>query len=230
MSFNVVITGASRGIGYETSLYLAEEGHEVTAVARSKDRLHTLQQKSEHIIAYPADLTRNQDIQQLANTLQQQHSSVDVLINCAGALVNKPFEELTDEDWQKMLDVNLLAPVRLIRTLLPIFSDGGHILNISSMAGYQGSSKFPGLAAYSAAKGALSILTECLSAELGEHNLSCNALCLGMVQTEMLEEAFPGIEAPVSASSMGRYVGNFSVNGHQLYNGQVLPVNRKDPS
>jgi NAD(P)-dependent dehydrogenase (short-subunit alcohol dehydrogenase family) len=97
------------------------------------------------------------------------------------------------------------------------------------MGGFQGSAKFPGLAAYSVSKGALSILTECLSVELSDKNIKANALCLGAVQTEMLEEAFPGIEAPLSAKEMGNYISNFAIEGSAFYNGKILPVALEDP-
>jgi NAD(P)-dependent dehydrogenase (short-subunit alcohol dehydrogenase family) len=97
------------------------------------------------------------------------------------------------------------------------------------MGGYQGSSKFPGLSVYSATKGGLSILTECIATEFSDKKISCNSLCLGAVQTEMLEQAFPGIEAPVEPEEMAEYISEFILNGHKFYNGQILPVTLGDP-
>jgi short-subunit dehydrogenase len=230
MSKHIVITGASRGIGYQSALYLAQKGHQVLALARSTQELQTLENKSDNITSLPTDLTEKNDLNKVYQSVQDNFAPLHILINCAGALVNKSFDKLEYSDWQKMFDVNLMAPVQLVKELLPTFSYDSHILNISSMAGYQGSAKFPGLSAYSSTKGALSVLTECIASEYAENGISCNALCLGMVQTEMLEEAFPGVEAPVSASKMGTYVANFALTGHELYNGQILPVNRQDPS
>jgi NAD(P)-dependent dehydrogenase (short-subunit alcohol dehydrogenase family) len=98
------------------------------------------------------------------------------------------------------------------------------------MGGFQGSDKFPGLSAYSVTKGTLSILTECLAVELQDKNIKVNCLCLGAVQTEMLNEAFPGLTAPVEASQMGTYISDFVINGHTFYNGKVLPVALQNPS
>lgn len=225
-----IVTGASRGIGYETTIALASKGHQVVATARSEKPLEKLKQTHpEQIGIFPTDLTKQKEVSLLSENIGEKHSSVDILINNAGALVNKPFMELDREDWEKMMEVNLYTAVDLIKSLVPFFSDGAHILNISSMGGFQGSSKFPGLSAYSVAKGALSILSECLAIELGSKNIHSNALCLGAVQTEMLQEAFPGFKAPVSAKEMGAYIADFALNGNNFYNGQVLPVTIGNP-
>ena len=110
-----------------------------------------------------------------------------------------------------------------------MMKDAGHIVNISSMGGFQGSAKFPGLSAYSASKGALGILTECLAEELKDKNIKVNCLALGSSQTEMFEAAFPGVEAGTLAFEMGRYVAEFAQNGHKYYNGKILPVANTTP-
>lgn len=230
MSKTAIVTGASRGIGFETSFALAEKSHKVIAVARSNDDLKKLAETHPDLIRpFPADLTVDEDIKRLVEEISNTYGTVDILINNAGALINKSFEELTGEDWQKMINVNLLTVVDLTRYLLSSFNDRAHILNISSMGGFQGSDKFPGLSAYSVAKGALSILSECLSVELSNRNIMSNTLCLGAVQTEMLEEAFPGFEAPVSAKEMGSYIAEFALEGSKFYNGKILPVALSNP-
>ena len=225
-----IVTGASRGIGRETSKSLAEAGHHVITVARSENPLHELQdQYPQRISAFTADLTEQEDLKSLVKHIRSKFEGVQVLINNAGGLINKPFKDLTDKDWHAMLDANLMTAVQITRSLLPYFADDAHIVNISSMGGYQGSAKFPGLTAYSVAKGGLSILTECLAAELSDRNICCNALCLGMVQTDMLEEAFPGVEAPVTGQEMGDYIRHFALEGRKFYNGKILPVALQDP-
>lgn len=230
MSKTAIVTGASRGIGYELSKALAEEGHHVLAVARSAGSLEKLQaHEPKHIDIMPLDLTNADSIGKLKKEAENLCGKVDILVNNAGALVNKPFEDLNRKDWQHLLEVNLMAPVELVKSLLPLFSGDAHIVNISSMGGYQGSSKFPGLSAYSVAKGGLSILGECLAAEFTDRGIRVNTLCLGAVQTEMFEEAFPGFEAPVDSSEMGTYVAQFALEGSRFYNGQILPVTLGDP-
>lgn len=230
MPKTAIVTGASRGIGYEISTALAEEGQQVIAVARSKELLESLQETyPDNIKTIPTDLTDSEELSNLIDEISQQKSAIGILVNNAGALINKPFDKLDKEDWQHMLNVNLITAVELIRSLLPFFAEESHIVNISSMGGFQGSAKFPGLSAYSVAKGALSILSECLAAEFTERKIIVNALCLGAVQTEMLEQAFPGFKAPVNAREMGSYIANFALEGSNFYNGQVLPVTLSNP-
>ena len=151
------------------------------------------------------------------------------LINNAGVVLNKSFEETNIAEWRSVFEVNVFSSVQLTQSLLPYMAKESHILNISSMGGFQGSSKFAGLSAYSASKGALAILTECLSTELTSSKIAVNCLCLGAVQTEMLAEAFPGYEAPVKPEQMGEYISDFIVSGHQFFNGKILPVALNNP-
>lgn len=230
MSHTVIITGASRGIGSEISIALAKRGHQVIAVARSEHNLQQLKSRHpSHIHAYPLDLTDEPEVHKFAAFFRENFKQADILINNAGSLLNKPFEDLTKSDWHHMIDSNLLTNVLLTKALLPVFSNQAHIVNISSMGGFQGSTKFPGLSAYSVAKGAVSILSECLAVELADRNIRINALCLGAVQTQMLGQAFPGFKAPVTADQMGEYITDFALNGSAFYNGQVLPVTLADP-
>jgi NAD(P)-dependent dehydrogenase (short-subunit alcohol dehydrogenase family) len=97
------------------------------------------------------------------------------------------------------------------------------------MGGVQGSAKFPGLAAYSSSKGALITLTELLAEEYKQTGPSFNVLALGAVQTEMLEEAFPGYKAPLTARQMAQYIIDFSLTGNTFYNGKVLEVSSSTP-
>jgi 3-oxoacyl-[acyl-carrier protein] reductase len=226
----ILVTGASRGIGFEIAKSIADTGNLVIATARSVDALENLKTHSpDRIETISADLTDPSDVISIAEFLNRNKFKLDGLIHNAGLLINKPFTDLSDTDWQKMLDVNLMAPVRLTRTLTPFMNSGSHIVMISSMGGYQESSKFPGLSGYSTAKGGISILSECLSVELSEHKISVNCLCLGAVQTEMLEEAFPGFTAPVSAQEMGKYIAGFTLEAHHFFNGKILPVALADP-
>jgi NAD(P)-dependent dehydrogenase (short-subunit alcohol dehydrogenase family) len=105
----------------------------------------------------------------------------------------------------------------------------GQVLNISSIGGVDGSSKYPGLAAYSSSKGAVNILTELLAEEYKATGPAFNALALGAVQTEMLAQAFPGFKAPVSADEMASYILKFALEGQQFFNGKILPVSSSTP-
>ncbi|MEX0684933.1 MAG: SDR family oxidoreductase [Balneolales bacterium] len=226
----ILLTGASRGIGFHIALNLASLGHSVVCVARSSDKLHDLSQKYPgQLIPYPADISITENITRLIEDLDRRFGNIDLIIHNAGGITVKPFDKLSDEDWQYQLDVNLLSAVKLFRGTLPLLNAGAHILTISSMGGFQGSAKFSGLTAYSVSKGALTILSECLAAELSNQKISVNCLCLGAVQTEMLTKAFPGFQAPVTAKEMADYISDFGLTGHRFYNGKILPVALSDP-
>lgn len=218
-----VVTGCSRGIGRATVEYLLAAGHQVHALSRNKDL------QIPGATMHAVDLRSDDSIKAWARSMESSGSVIDALINNAGALVNKPFVSMERSDFHDMADVNWAGTAMLTQAALPLFSKKAHILNISSMGGYQGASKFPGLSAYASSKGALSILTECLQAELGPKGLIFNALCLGAVQTDMLEEAFPGLQAPVQPATMAQYVAEFALHGHLLHAGQVIPVTLGDP-
>jgi len=230
MSKIIIVTGASRGIGYQTALNLADTGHTVIATARTESKLKELASKTENgaIIPVAADLTVPEHIQKISE-IAKDLDGIDGLINNAGLVHKESFSDTSIDDFKRLMDVNVYGTVRLIQTLKPFMNVGSHILNISSMSGFQGSLKFSGLSAYGAAKAAVIGLSEVLSAEFSADNISVNCLAIGAVQTEMLAEAFPGFDAPVSAKQMGNYIADFIVKGHQFYNGKVLPVALNDP-
>ena len=222
---NVVITGASRGIGYELVKLFLAEGHRVLAISRNEEKLNTLKIEGATTLAF--DLCKD-SYQPIINTVSA-FGHIDILINNAGALVNKPFEELTNDDIKYVYNVNVFSIIKLTRDLMPSFSGDAHIINLSSVGGVQGSVKFPGLSVYSSSKGALTILTECLAEEFKETSYSFNTLALGAVQTEMLEEAFPGYKADVSPSQMANFIFKFAVEDGKLFNGKTVTVSSSTP-
>lgn len=233
---NIIITGASSGIGFETVLDLtANKDNNVIALARSADKLRRLHEISSDLNfdggkLYPAQFDIVYDnYDSLIPFIQSKFDKVDILINNAGALINKPFLETSAEEFASMLQTNVLGHVNMIKNIIPFMSEGGHIVNIGSMGGVQGSVKFPGLSAYSASKGALAVLTEVLAEELKDKNIKVNCLALGSSQTEMFEEAFPDAQAGTLAFEMGRYVAEFAQNGSKYYNGKILPVANTTP-
>lgn len=159
----------------------------------------------------------------------EQWHVVDVLINNAGRLLNKPFSETTAEEFENVYKVNVFGVAEITKAVLPMMGKEGHVVTVSSMGGVQGSMKFPGLSAYSSSKGAVITLTELLAEEYKETGPSFNVLALGAVQTEMLEEAFPGYKAPVTALEMATYIKDFALTGQKLYNGKLLQVSNSTP-
>jgi NAD(P)-dependent dehydrogenase (short-subunit alcohol dehydrogenase family) len=225
----IIITGASSGIGFEAAIELAVKGHEIIAIARTKEKLQNLNKivKSLNPDAklYPVvfDIL-NDDEEILKSFVKQQFGTFNILINNAGTLLNKSFKELTELDMADMFQSNFLSHFRVIQALIPQLQVNSHIVNVGSMGGFQGSAKFAGLAAYSASKAALHNLTECLAQELLDDKISVNCLALGSAQTEMLEKAFPGYQSPVQAFEMGKYLADFALNGNRFFNGKILPV------
>ncbi|MDM1048564.1 SDR family NAD(P)-dependent oxidoreductase [Sphingobacterium hotanense] len=234
---NIIVTGASSGIGFEAVLDLtANKDHKVIALARSADKLRKLHEIASSLnhdggTLYPAqfDIVYDNYPDSLVPFVQSKFEQVDILINNAGALINKPFLESTNEDFAQMLQSNLIGHINMIRHIAPLMKEGSHIVNISSMGGFQGSAKFPGLSAYSSSKAALAVLTECLAEEFKDKGIKVNCLALGSSQTEMFEAAFPGVEAGTLAFEMGRYIAEFAQNGHKYYNGKILPVANTTP-
>jgi 3-oxoacyl-[acyl-carrier protein] reductase len=222
---NIVITGAGRGIGKATALKAASEGNQVFAISRSIESLEGI----DNIIPFSVDLSDQEAIGSFCKDFIAKGILVDALINNAGKLENLPFKDTAFDVFETVFKINVFGLAELTRQLLPVMNPKGHVVNISSMGGVQGSSKFPGLAAYSSSKGAVITLTELLAEEFKETGPAFNALAFGAVQTEMLEEAFPGYKAPLSAEEMGSYLLDFALTAHKYYNGKVLPVSSGTP-
>jgi short-subunit dehydrogenase len=233
---NVIVSGASKGIGRALSLRFARsEIKKILLISRDKSLLMELFQEIKNlnsnieveILAFDISGSDFSPLQKILTSW----SKVDILINNAGFLILKPFEELTYEDWTQSYMVNLWGPVKLIQSMLPQLKKSlrPHVVNISSMGGFQGSSKFKGLSAYSSSKAALANLTECLAEEFKNENIYFNCLALGAVQTEMLEQAFPGYVAPLSPEEMAEFIFDFSIKAHLVMNGKIIPVSLSTP-
>jgi NAD(P)-dependent dehydrogenase (short-subunit alcohol dehydrogenase family) len=227
MSKNIVITGTSRGIGFELAKQFAENGHQVLALSRNTAPLSAVNHKNIKVLS--VDISNAEDLNKVTDFIKNTWEKVDVLINNAGKLINKPFTEISSEDFLEVYKVNVFGVAEITKLMIPFLQKGSHVVTISSIGGIQGSLKFPGLAAYSSAKGAVITLSELLAEEYKEQQIAFNVLALGAVQTEMLEEAFPGYQAPLSAAEMADYIYNFSLTGNKFYNGKVLQVSSSNP-
>ncbi len=224
---NVIITGSSRGIGFELAKLFADAGHQVLALSRNDGPIAQLEHVN--IKSFSFDLLQPSHLIKLDEFLSTHWNAVDILINNAGKLLNKPFLENSIEDFEAVYKVNVYGVAAITKVALPKMPKDGHVVTISSMGGVQGSAKFPGLSAYSSSKGAVITLTELWAEEFKDTGPSFNVLALGAVQTEMLEEAFPGYQAPITALEMARYIMDFAINGNKLYNGKLLQVSNSTP-
>lgn len=227
---NIVITGCSRGIGLEL-VKLFSQQHDVYCLSRNIDPIEKYKNEvgnSDRIKFLQFDFESLNIIE--LNSFLDIENGIDILINNAGYLVNETFGQISEINLRKMYEVNVLGPFRLMQVVLPLLrEDNAHVINIGSMGGVQGSVKFPGLSAYSSSKGGMSILTECLAEEYKDSTIKFNCLALGAVQTEMLNEAFPGYEASVSAKEMAQYIYDFALNGSRFINGKVISVSSSTP-
>jgi short-subunit dehydrogenase len=224
---NIIVTGGSGGIGKHIALHLAGDAdNNILITGRNRVAMVKISDSSENknISYLVSDFSKGFAADIFRRDVESIFDSVDILINNAGNLHARSFLDTSEKEAREMMEVNFFAPMSIIRAIYPLFSEGAHIVNIASMGGFQGSVKFPGLSYYSASKAALACISECLAVEFRERKICVNCLALGSVRTEMLESAFPGYEAPVSAEEMGKMVGDFALNGRGYFNGKIVPV------
>jgi NAD(P)-dependent dehydrogenase (short-subunit alcohol dehydrogenase family) len=223
---NIIITGTSRGIGFELALQFANAGHQVLALSRKTPQILI---ENPNITYLSVDLSSEEDLTKVEQFLATSWKKIDALVHNAGTLLLKPFSETTPEEFENVYKVNVFGVANLTRICLPFLQKGSHVVTISSMGGIQGSLKFAGLSAYSSSKGAVITLSELLAEEYKDREIAFNVLALGSVQTEMLEEAFPGYKAPLTAIEIANYIFDFTLTGNKYYNGKVLQVSSSNP-
>jgi len=230
---NIIVNGASKGIGRAVVLQMAaDKDNQLLATGRNEAKLKELQMEclNENVTYLRMDITgMNKEMAAIKDLIYNRFSRVDILINMAGSLIVSDFMKMHDDDFRSLMEANFFGPANFIKLVVPLMPEGAHIVNISSMGGFQGSSKYRGLAVYSASKAALSCLSECLAGELNESGISVNCLALGSVQTGMFENAFPGLKAPIGPKGMAEFISYFAINGNKYFNGKVLPVAVNNP-
>lgn len=222
MSKVVLVFGSSKGIGKELTRIFLHEDFIVHGFSRSESDaghncfFHNLDLNSPSL---------KDDFIRLSTEIEK----IDYVVYNAGNIAVKPFEELSKSEILQCYQVNVLSAFEILQVCIPKMNKNGHIVLISSMGGFQGTMKFPGLAAYSTSKAALASLAELLAEEYKQSDFSVNCLCLGAVQTEMLEKAFPGYKAPHTASEMASFIKDFTVNKGAFFNGKIIPVSTTTP-
>ncbi len=225
---HILICGASRGIGFEIVKQLLDSGHKVVALSRSIERLENL--NHDNLRSLEIDLSEKQAF----NTLQPLvesflDSKIDLVLYNAAVLKAQPFEDTTLSDWKFAYNTNIFGAVQILQFCKPMLVKGSQVWFVSSMGGIQGSQKFPGLSAYSSSKAALINLAECLAEEWNNDSISVNTFALGAVNTEMLQEAFPGYNANVDAHEMAEYMINMMQSSGKFMNGKTIQVSNSTP-
>jgi NAD(P)-dependent dehydrogenase (short-subunit alcohol dehydrogenase family) len=228
---NIIINGGTRGIGRELVSWLSNDpNNNVLATGRNEEILRKLSSEYKNVRTHSIDMSVfDSQTEKFRKAVSGYFDRVDILINLAGTLIAKDFIDITNEEGRLIMETNFFGPAAMIRIIQPLMPAGSHIVNISSMGGFQGSSKYKGLSYYSASKAAIACLTECLANEFKDFGISVNCLALGAVQTEMLDEAFPGYKAPVDAKQMAEFISGFALTGNRYFNGKILPVALSNP-
>jgi short-subunit dehydrogenase len=228
---NILVNGGTRGIGKEVVVCLARDNNNhILVTGRNKIALKSLTDKFTNVSSLAIDISEfDLHTEIFRKTVYNCFKKVDIIINLAGLLIAKEFSAFSNNEARMIMETNFFGPASIIRIMKPLLSKGSHIVNISSMGGFQGSVKYRGLSYYSASKAALACLSECLALEFSESGISVNCLALGSVQTEMLNEAFPGYKAPITSQEMAEYICGFAMNGNKYFNGKVIPVAVTNP-
>lgn len=232
--YRIAITGTTRGIGEQLLKQFTEDPacERIYCLSRHNKNLTKHSINTKKCIFVKIDLLKPTSIkQQIEESALANEKHLNFLINNAGLLTNKPFNELRVKEAMEMFAVNYFSPLELIHTLAGRMCKvkPRHIVNISSMAGVQGSMKFPGLVHYGASKAALASATEILAEELKEQQISINCLALGSVDTHMFTRAFPQGEPQTDAQTIAEYIYSFVIQGWKVVNGKIFPISITTP-
>jgi NAD(P)-dependent dehydrogenase (short-subunit alcohol dehydrogenase family) len=195
-----LVTGASRGIGAACARALSEAGHQVALVARDEVALGGVAESLPgEALVVPADLLDAAAVDAAFDRVENEWGPVEILVVNAGASMSAPLVRTTDEEWQRMLDLNLTAPFRCLRRALPSMTAAGfgRVVVIASVAGKVGS---PRIAAYTASKHGVLGLVRTAAAEVARTGVTVNAVCPGYVDTPMTDESVAHISAGTGRS------------------------------
>lgn len=177
-----IVTGASRGVGYEIVKQFVQAGYRVVAAARDKTSLNQLAKIApEQIFPVSCDITKRDQVEEVVNQTISKWNQLDILVNNAGVGHFAPVDELTEEQWDEMLEINSKGPFLTSKYAIPHLKETkGHIVNISSGAGINAFAKGGG---YCASKFALMALSDALTQELKPHHVRVSTICPGSIKT-----------------------------------------------
>ena len=180
----ILISGASQGIGKQTSIELAQNGYTIIANYNKSEQSAIELKNNFNIDIFKADVSKSEEIKQLVNYVLEKYKKIDVLINNAGISQTQLFTDITDNDWNKMINTNLYSCFKLTQNCLPnmIHNKSGCIINISSMWGHVGSSCE---SLYSITKAGIDAMTKSLAKELGPSGIRVNSIAPGFIDTSM---------------------------------------------
>jgi NAD(P)-dependent dehydrogenase (short-subunit alcohol dehydrogenase family) len=190
-----IVTGARRGIGRAIALGLAREGANVVVSDVSREDCQKVVDEIKRMgrkgLALKCDVSSSEDVEDMVKRTVAEFGRVDILVNNAGIIAYRPFLELTDEDWDKTLGINLKGQFLCARAAARdmVKNKGGRIINIASISSGGCGIAFPLIAHYTASKGGVVALTEALALELTPQGINVNAICPGAIDTDMAKGA-----------------------------------------
>jgi len=181
-----LVTGGSRGIGKAISKMFVQEGSLVTITAKEPKRLERTAIELGNVFFVSGDIRNENDVQNVVKRTIEKFGRIDILVNNAGVFPQvKPLHEISDKEWNEVIDVNLTGQFRFTRAVLPFMKkNGGTIINISSDAGLKSFENFEA-DAYTASKGAMVLLTKAWAVEYAKYKIRVNCVCPGIVETDM---------------------------------------------
>ncbi len=232
MTKTVLITGGSRGIGYATAELFAEHGWNVVLCSRdekqAKNAAEQIQMRSPsaRILGLKADIGSAADVDALFTTTKKQFGRLDALVNNAGIIHAASIFDLSDAQFDEMIRINLTGLARCCRRAFEMMKDnGGSIVNISSLAGIQGTEKFHGFWGYTASKFAVTGISEALAVEGKAYSIRVNCIAPGSTDTQMLQQVAPGMKPktqPMDIAKIAYYLCDSSQSG--ALSGTTIPV------
>jgi len=234
-----LVTGSSRGIGREIAFELARCGADVAVNYRSSDAkarevTETIEENGEAAVPVQADISEQAQVERMAEEIRTELGEIDVLVNNAGITIDRTFENMTYEDWQTVIDVNLTGTFNCTKAFYEDIktSDHGRLINISSVVGQQGNY---GQANYATSKGGLFAFTRTLALELASHNSTANCVAPGFTETDMLEKVPERVQEKIREDiPLGRFATTEDIVGMirflvgdqtEYMTGQVLGIN-----
>ena len=181
-----IVTGGSRGIGKATAILFAQHGANVVITSKNNSNLQNAAKEMKNVVAVPGDIRKNADVENVVKSALETFGKIDILVNNAGIFPKvKPLHEISEEEWNDVIDVNLTGQFRFTKAAIPyLMKTNGCIVNVSSDAGLKSFENFEA-DAYTASKGALVLLTKAWAVEYAKYKIRVNCVCPGIVETDM---------------------------------------------
>ncbi len=225
-----IITGAGRGVGKATARRFAREGARVVLFSRTPGPLDEATTDIAHeggqVLSMAGDVSREEDVRALFQRAMDAYGRVDILVNCAGIVLVRPFVDMDAETWDRVIAVNLRGTFLCCRQAFRVMmaQQSGVIINLSSLSGVRGVEKFPGLSAYNVSKAGVASLTEILAVEGKPFHIRVCAVSPGAVDTEMLRQAAPHLKAGMTPDDLAEILLFLADDSGRMLSGSNIEI------